>query len=341
MRSNGVGSAAIALFEDLKDKGESVSVFCMRHDNDYESASHIYRFPFDLPYSLENLILSFWACWTAFRFENVHSFENLVPKCNFFHLHFDMSIKKIDLDDFSLRNISRMIASKFTKSGLKLAIRNGSRIVVPSKLLASSLSHQYSDSTLNIVVLPNRLNILDELLIEQIGTQIFLGPTNRVALIANGDFIYKGLNRTHEIFEIIPEGFFLVVIGGNRYPTIEFQFQERVIWLPHMDRFRLFQEYFEFSGILIVSPFESFSMVALEAISCGVPVLLLGEAGIREFYSDFQKNKLYPNILFTKQTMSQWKSCLSKRHQTQLEFNKYLSNFRERVLDELESSVSP
>jgi glycosyltransferase involved in cell wall biosynthesis len=343
--SNGVGNSAITFYEDLIKRDEPVDVYCMRCDPIYEKFSGIHKFPFTTPYSLEVLLLTLWSCITAFKYRVIHSFEVLTPNCHFFHVHFDLSIKKNVGLGWSFRKFARFVASKVTEIGLWIAIKERSVIVVPSDLLALNLRRNYSKYLLNVVVVANRLSDSDTSLIADIARDIstengvstldLLLPKQRLGLIANGDFLYKGLAQIDELLEFIPDNYRLLIIGGNTPPLIESRYQGKVSWLPGMNHGDLFRLYPKLAGVLVASPFESFSMVALEAISSGLPVLFLGHAGICDFYKKFILQSDCENLMYTRESKQHWISSISREKFPQPEFNDYLVTLRMRALNEL------
>jgi glycosyltransferase involved in cell wall biosynthesis len=269
----------------------------------------------------------------------------LTPICHFFHLHFDLSIKKNVGLGWSFRKFARLIASKVTQIGLWIAIKERSVIVVPSYLLAGNLRRNYRRYQLDVKILVNRLSDSDASSIEVIAkenstdigvsTLELLVPKQRLGLIANGDFLYKGLDQIDELLEFVPDSYSLVIIGGDTPPVIESRYQGRVSWLPGMNRGDLFRYYPKLAGVFVASSFESFSMVALEAISSGLPVLFLGHAGICDFYKKFILQSHSENLMFTRESKQDWISSISKEKFPQPEFNNHLVTLRMQALNQL------
>lgn len=348
MSSNGVGNAAIALYEDLISDGDSVDVFCMRSDAIYQKSIGVHKFPIRVPYSLEVVFLPIWSSIFSYRYRTIHSFEVPSPSCTFFHLHFDLSIKKDGQPGWSLRKFLRLVASKVSENGLQNAIRKKSVIIVPSELLANNLRKLYARDQLSIRVLPNRLSISElsliedlsrvELNVDSFSTLDLRVGENQLGLIAHGDFFYKGMGQIDDLFTYIPSNCSLLVIGGSNPPLIESRYRGRVSWLPTLDRAELFRHYRKMVGVFVASPFESFSMVALEAISFGLPVFFLGNAGIQEYYEEFSLQSNSENLIFTHESQQDWVSCISKPKCPQPEFNQYLVTLRSNALIQLRHS---
>jgi glycosyltransferase involved in cell wall biosynthesis len=337
--SNGVGNAAISLFEDLVAREMKVEVYCMRRDERFVNNSNIHRFPIEVPYSLEVFILALWAFFVSHKFHMNHSFEVTLKKCNFYHLHFDTSLSKSTTPVRSIRGLGRFIAAQGLQFGLRLAISANSELVVPSDLLREKLVQQSRFRQSRVVVYPNRLSAGDVELVNQ-ASQIKKSiesaselekesETYLVALIANGDFNYKGLSRLDEILAHLPECCSLVLVGGKNSPKVDPRFADRVIWHHEKDRTELFGFYSNVAGLIVASPFESFSMVALEAVSLGVPTLFLGNAGIIDLYEEYLSTFDRERLMFRVNAVEQWRKQIMIGHNLQLDFNDFLTSLRD------------
>lgn len=336
--SNGVGNAAISLFEDLVAREMTVEVYCMRRDERFVDNSNIHRFPIEVPYSLEVFVLALWAFFVSHKFHINHSFEVALKKCNFYHLHFDTSLSKSKTPVRSIKELARFIAAQGLQFGLRLAISANSKIVVPSDLLREKLVLQSRFRKSKVVVYPNRLSAGDVELVNQASQRKKSiesasqlenqSETFLVALIANGDFSYKGLSKLGEILAHLPEYCSLALVGGKNSPKIDARFAARVIWHHEKDRTELFCFYSNVAGLIVASPFESFSMVALEAVSLGVPTLFLGDAGIIDIYEDYLSMFDRERLMFRVNAVEQWRKQIMSGHNFQLDFNDYLRSLR-------------
>lgn len=344
---NGVGNAAISLYEYLSKKSTDTIVVCMRSDSEYSECSNIRRFPFKVPYSLEMFILPCFAAFHSRRRYVKHSFEVLLFKPNYFHIHFDHRIKKGRASRNPLRVLAREFATRVSIIAYKIALIRGANIIAPSKLLISQLQLGNKRSSCKFYALPNCISERDFLTLKlsnrskDNSLMPFDGKPsqkkNVAALLANGDFDFKGINRIDEIFSAMPLDWDLLIVGVGKNFVIPAKYQSRIRVLNKISRNEVWNLFETLSGLVVASSFESFSMAALESILKGVPVLSFGPIGIQEFYDDYVRLSGVKSLLFHKEfecVPDDSNFSVEKRY-SQIEFQTYLLNKRQEVFKEM------
>jgi hypothetical protein len=346
-QANGVGNAAISLYEYLSKKHSEIIVVCMRSDSDYAEFSNIHRFPFKIPYSLEIFVLPCFAALHSRRQYIKHSFEVLLFKPNFFHIHFDHKIKK-GRGGKNLHNVlAREFATKISRIAYKIALIRRAKIIAPSNLLIKQLQLDNKSSSCESYALPNCISEKDFSYLKSThrsqGNNLidFNGKVcqkkNVAALLANGDFDFKGLNRIDEIFRAMPSDWDLLIVGVGKNFEIPAKYQSRIRTMNRISRKEVWKLFETLTGVVVASSFESFSMVALEAIVQGVPVLSLGPIGIQEFYDEYVRLTGVKSLLLHKEfefVPDRNYSSMENRN-NQIEFQTYLLNKRQEVFNEM------
>ena len=344
---NGVGNAAISLYEYLTKKHSDTIVVCMRSDSEYAELNNIHVFPLKIPYSLEIFVL---PCFAALHSRNhyiKHSFEVLLFKPNYFHIHFDHNIRKGFTAKKPLKALARNIATKVSGLAYKIALIRRAKIIAPSRLLISRLQQDSRAKTCEFYALPNCISEKEFLALKRSyqSKDISLIQFDRglsqkknvAALLANGDFDFKGLKRIDEIFRAMPSDWELLIVGVGKNFEIPSKYQSRITTTSKISRNEVWKLFETLSGVVVASSFESFSMVALEGIVQGVPVLSLGPIGIQEFYDDYVRLSGVKSLLLHKEfefVPDRNYPSIGYRN-NQLEFQTYLLNKREDIFNEM------
>ena len=344
---NGVGNAAISLYEYLSKKYTETIVVCMRSDSEYAECIDIRRFPFKIPYSLEIFVLPCFAAFHSRRHYVKHSFEVLLFKPNYFHIHFDHKIKKGRAGKNPLSALAREFATKVSILAYNIALIRGAIIIAPSKLLINQLQLGNKSSSCKFYALPNCISERDfsTLKLSNRSKDNSLMPfdgklgqkKNVAALLANGDFDFKGMNRIDEIFRAMPLDWDLLIVGVGKNFVIPSKYQSRIRAMNKISRNEVWNLFETLSGVVVASSFESFSMVALESIVKGVPVLSLGPIGIQEFYDDYVRLSGVKSLLLHKEfefVPDHSNFSVDKRN-SQIDFQTYLLNKRQEVFNEM------
>jgi len=345
--ANGVGNSAICLYEYLDEKYSKPIVVCMRSDSDYSGLKNIHVFPVKILYSLETIVLPLFALFYSRKHYIKHSFEVLLAKPNYFHIHFDHNMKK----EYGRRNVlkamTRAVASKVSKVAYEVALRRGAIMVAPSQLLVDRLKLDKINLSNSFHVLPNCLSQSD--FITLIARFTFCDKKsvfskkkskqskNTAAIIANGDFNFKVLNRIDEVLRVIPSDWQLLIVGIGRKYEIPTKYQNRIRAMDRISRLDLWDLLESLGAIVIASPFESFSMVALEGIVQGVPIISLGPTGIQEFYDEYVKMTGVKSLFMNQgsQLMFSSKSFLTDSFENQTGFQKFLLSKRQEAFNEM------
>ena len=345
--ANGVGNSAVCLYEYLSEKYSKPIVVCMRGDSYYSGLKNIHVFPVTIPYSLEIIVLPLFALFYARKHYLKHSFEVLLANPNYFHIHFDHNMKKERGRRNVIKAVSRCVASKVTKVAYEIALRRGAIMVAPSQLLVDRLKLDKISSSSSFHILPNCLSQNDftslisgygigdkKLVFDKKNSK---QSKNTAAIIANGDFNFKGLNRIDEVLRTIPSDWDLLIVGiGNKY-EIPTKYQNRIRAMDRISRYDLWNLLDSLGAIVIASPFESFSMVALEGIVQGVPIISLGPTGIQEFYDEYVKVTGVKSLFFnigSQPTLSS-KGFFMFDIEKQTGFQKFLLSKRQATFNEM------
>lgn len=345
--ANGVGNSAVCLYEYLSKKYSKPIVVCMRGDSYYSGLKNIHVFPVKIPYSLETIVLPLFALFYTRKHYIKHSFEVLLAKPSYFHIHFDHKMKK----DYGRRNVikavTRSIASKVSKIAYEIALRRGAVMVAPSQLLVDRLKLDKISLSSSFHVLPNCLSQNDfTSLISRFAfcdEKSFLSKKNSkqlkntAAIIANGDFNFKVLNRIDEVLTVIPSEWELLIVGIGKKYKIPTKYQNRIRGIDGISRDDLWNLLESLGAIVIASPFESFSMVALEGIVQGVPIISLGSTGIQEFYDEYVRVTGVKSLFFNQgsQPMFSSKGFLMDSIENQTGFQKFLLSKRQEAFNEM------
>jgi len=246
-----------------------------------------------------------------------------------------------------IKAVSRCVASKVTKVAYEIALRRGAIMVAPSQLLVDRLKLDKISSSSSFHILPNCLSQNDftslisgygigdkKLVFDKKNSK---QSKNTAAIIANGDFNFKGLNRIDEVLRTIPSDWDLLIVGiGNKY-EIPTKYQNRIRAMDRISRYDLWNLLDSLGAIVIASPFESFSMVALEGIVQGVPIISLGPTGIQEFYDEYVKVTGVKSLFFnigSQPTLSS-KGFFMFDIEKQTGFQKFLLSKRQATFNEM------
>ena len=151
------------------------------------------------------------------------------------------------------------------------------------------------------------------------------------------NFNFKGLNRIDEVLRVIPSDWELLIVGiGEKY-EIPTKYQNRIRAMDGISRHDLWNLLESLGAIVIASPFESFSMVALEGIVQGVPIISLGPTGIKEFYDEYVRVTGVKSLFFNQgsQPIFSSKGFLMDSIENQTGFQKFLLSKRQAVFNEM------
>lgn len=348
--SNGVGKSAIALYENLRSLNHEAEIYCMQTTPEFQSYSNVHVFPLKLPYSLEVFLLPIWGFFVKKSGYIIHGFEIYVPKTSVYHLHFDFTIAKIKSSKINFRIFARFCARQLSEYGFSRVVKRNILIVTPSNLMSNRLKSNFLDVKLNVETIPNQLNTSDLNLIRRLEEnqwrtetafyEKFALENSNVAILANGDWDYKGLKEIDYLIEKLPVSFRIVLIGGLRQPIFEERHAERIVWFKALDREQLLLVLRSMKGNIIASEFESFSMAALESVAIGVPTLILGQAGICEYYWEYSREVKESKLIFGRDSITEWVTKLDSNKRLQMEFNDYLTSLRQEKVRNIMNALS-
>lgn len=348
--SNGVGKAAIALYENLKSLNHKTEIYCMQTTHEFKFDSNVHVFPLKLPYTVEVFVLQIWGFFVKKSRFIIHGFEIYLPNTSVYHLHFDYAIEKMQRSKYNIRILARYFAKLVTQYGFSKVVEKNILIVTPSELMTNRLKSNFTGIKLNVETIPNQLNTGDLDLLEKLESSHWkthwplyekfgLGNPN-VAVVANGDWHYKGLKEIDFLMEHLPSDYRILLIGGKRQPVIDVRHAKRIMWSKELNREQLLLVLRSMNGIVVASEFESFSMVALESVSVGVPTLILGQAGITEYYSQYLHEVKESKLIFSRDSISDWIAILDSDFRLQTKFNAYLTRFREEKVRNIVKTFS-
>jgi glycosyltransferase involved in cell wall biosynthesis len=283
---HGVGMAARRLAEDLLAANVRVRVICAR--GDAHDGVVIRRLPGRWPYSVEVVLVTLFSLFAGPRDETIrHAFELPARGARVIHIHGDpWDRTKVPHGSRGVRRRARAVARSLIRRAARMATRADRILVTPSRGLVVRLERAAGTMAPN-VILPNALSAEDPVLIAaaQIAAEVVVPRRDdiRVGFVAQGDLDYKGLPRVLELLSGLNHK--LEVAGVSSVEVAPYAASSAVAvraagcldrasyacWLGGVD------------GVIVASSYESFSLVALEALLLGVPVLALGDIGLAEF----------------------------------------------------------
>ena len=216
--------------------------------------------------------------------------------CNLAYLtnHFAKS------DVGGLKRIARKMTYLFNYRMEKLAFQNSKIIVVPSKGLMREISSFYPQHKDKIQVIPNPVDLkkfYKPTDFDRNAMRLSLGLPKEdfiVAFSALGDFARKGLGLLMEAQQKTQHSFphlRLLIIGGKE-AEIEI-YRKKAVQLGISDRINFVGTQKNISPYLWVSDifslpssYETFSLVAIQAATAGLPLLVTPIYGVEEYIKD-------------------------------------------------------
>ena len=271
-----VGACSIQLARDLEAMGHNVVIFSASSDRKLRKEFKVRSFAQKLPFSIQSVVIAFVALLPIKGAR--HSFE--VPGFSWgaIHLHYDVwDNSKAPNRKFSIRYILRKAYRKALQYSLSRAARKGIPVVVPSQKLLKRIQPRLG-SDLKYVILPNVLLGDDPILHDLVRGANKVNKS--IGFVAYGDSNYKGISQALELLEQNFPDFKLSWAGVNEFEGPK---SESLEIAGRLSRERFADWLLTQRGVIVASNFESFSMVALEAIVAGLPVLAVGELGITDF----------------------------------------------------------
>lgn len=168
------------------------------------------------------------------------------------------------------------------------------RLIATTERERRDLIHHYHAQDENIRVIPCGVNTDTFRPVKSKPARQKLGlPEDRVVLYAGRIEPLKGIDRLIKAMAYLTNGSrpHLVIIGGDRQSqaetdrlkqlTHELNLKDRVTFLGAIAHQKM-ADYFNASSVLVVpSHYESFGLVALEALSCGTPVVATDVGDLR------------------------------------------------------------
>lgn len=294
-----VGACAIQFARDLVKTGADVSIVCGSFEGGREKEFKVASLASRLPFSVQTILLSFHSLKWKYARVNVHSFEIPTFSPTTYHIHSDFWDDSKKPDRLSLRSIARFLNRKLIRFSISQA-QDSSILIFPSKSLMGRITPR-TPSTLKLRVLPNVL--LEDDPLNSVSQSQSRTKSKSIGFVAHGDIVFKGLGLVKQYVKSELPDFYISWAGGSGALEKESEV-DQVGVLNRTDYSNWLRKQ---SGVIVASSYESFSMVALEAHSLGIPVLILGEAGIMEFLgpSDF---------VYGKNDASLFKKALGSKH---------------------------
>jgi len=315
-----VGACAVQFARDLAALGYHVEIICSDFDESLTSEFNIHHFASGLPFSIQQVVLTSFVAWKIRDNSPVHSFELPIPGSASFHLHSDIWNRTKTSDRISLRRAVRWLAKRKLQ-GIFRASAGLKTLVVPSAALLKIIEKKVP-SNVEVFVLPNVLG--DRSIFDETSRQS-TEPLESIGFVAHGDLRYKGLLKVQDwVANNLPN--YLLSWAGGKNPKNDprraleevgtLERQEYASWLHRQ------------SGVIIGSEFESFSMVALEALNSGKPVLSLGTLGLSEFVN-------HTDLLFDEGSQNEFKKAVLTGRKSAQDLNARLFRLRRTQLKSL------
>jgi glycosyltransferase involved in cell wall biosynthesis len=182
----------------------------------------------------------------------------------------------------------------------RFALRRAKLLISPSRAHAQEIARELRYDPRSLQVIPHCIDLAEIPSSDQVTgdgrTVLFVGRLERV----------KGISLFLEAAELVvqecPTARFLV--AGANHPTLphaeidqmirSYSLQEHVERLGHVPWHELVSLYREASVCAVPSHYESFGLVALEAMACGVPVVAARAGGLPEIIEDGMTGLLVP-----------------------------------------------
>lgn len=182
----------------------------------------------------------------------------------------------------------------------RFALRRAKLLISPSRAHAQEIARELGCDPRSLQVVPNCIDLTEMPLSDQVTgdgrTVLFVGRLERV----------KGFSLFLEAAQLVlrecPSTRFRV--AGANHPTLphaevdqmirSYSLQDHVELLGHVPWHRLVALYQEASLCVVPSHYESFGLVALEAMACGVPVVAARAGGLPEIIEDGMTGRLFP-----------------------------------------------
>lgn len=316
--TNPAGSCHLKLIEELSDK-HSFTVFAARFDGEaVEGVRYVHvpvlrspLFMLFLSYHVMAFILYGWEILLrrGRRFDVVQSVESnfLLPNVVYAHFCHQMFLRCHwqSSKGRGLRMWARWLDHALHALLEPRIFRRASTIVVPSRGLASEIAALHPDAAAKLVVIPNAVDIhslqrpSDEAQARSLRRSLGI-PEDCILLsfIALGQFERKGLPILLEAMALLRNPRLkLLVVGGT--PGLVKQYATRVTHLGLQEQVYLLgmvkdvrPALWSSDAFVLLSAYEVFPLVALQAAAAGLPLLVTRLNGIEEFFKPGEMGEL-------------------------------------------------
>ena len=273
---------AVSLADKLTEEYD-IHIFSQNYNEIDGATFHTVPTPFQHPRWINLLWFNLYTWLKCKKFPIIHTHE-MVPFANVVTMHVRCSTP-----DFSqYHGLKRLLKKiKFFTSIRKLAYlwlereqlkpKKDKSIVIVSEMLRKNIEHVYNYNTDQYIIIPPGVDQPE--IINQNKARDILGIPKKhfYVLLVSNDFISKGLKPLIKSLSLLPENIHLLIAGNDQQTSFTQQAEElnvshRILFLG--SRKDMKTVYCACDILVHPSTFDTYGMVALEAMSYEKPVII-------------------------------------------------------------------
>lgn len=321
---SGVATSTDSIARFIASRGHHVYLVCPRPLIPYVSPPQkglelIYTPSFPDPFFVGKpmaiIPLGLWEIWHTMRTHHIDIVHIQEPGSlgimalilsKIYHLpvvgamHFSMEqIVRITSDVF------RPISEPFMKAYIRLVYPNYTAIMMPTKTVIKELSafighaermHAVSNGVDTTIYHPLQGSYV--LLRKKYG----LHPTDTYFIYIGRFDADKNVETILKAMPLLSSGIHLILTGvGKQKENLvqlakSLKIMDRITWVDQVSRNEIIDLYQLSDGFVIMSPVETQSIVALQAISCGLPIIAANAGALPELVHDGKNGYLLPTF---------------------------------------------